>query len=303
MSDLRLGAKQALERFLARSGVARRLAGPGPDGVLILAYHNIRPDLAAPAGDLPLHLSLSRFRDQLEQLRASHDVVPLAGVLEPPRGARPRVAITFDDAYQGAVTLGVPELVSRGLPATIFVTPDFLGGRAFWWDALATETGLSDAVRVRALDELSGKDARIRDWGRSAGLQISEPPPDSRGASEAELRRAAESPGITLGSHTWSHPNLARLEQAELAAELTRPLGWLRERFEEVLPWLSYPYGSWSPAVAAAAKDAGYRAALRVEGGWIRAGRDGDFALPRLNVPAGISADGFALRLAGMFCR
>jgi peptidoglycan/xylan/chitin deacetylase (PgdA/CDA1 family) len=272
--------------------------------VLILAYHNIRPDDALPAGDRPLHLSITSFRDQLDRLRDSHDIVPLEQVLEPSRGRRPRAAITFDDAYQGAITLGVPELIARGLPATVFVTPAFLGGCSFWWDSLAGASGLADDVRGRALEELRGEDASIRSWATASGLPLTEPPPDCRGAAEDDLRRAAVSPGITLGSHTWSHPNLARLDEARLTEELERPLAWLRERFERVIPWLSYPYGRWSPAVAAAAERVGYRAALRVEGGWLKGGRRRSaYDIPRYNVPSEISGDGFSLRLVGLFCR
>jgi peptidoglycan/xylan/chitin deacetylase (PgdA/CDA1 family) len=201
------------------------------------------------------------------------------------------------------VTLGVSELVARGLPATIFVTPAFLGGCPFWWDALAGPSGLADDVRVRALEELRGEDAMIRAWATSSGHPLTEPPSDCRGASEDDLRRAAAVPGITLGCHTWSHPNLARLDETRLTEELERPFAWLRERFERVIPWLSYPYGRWSDSVASAARRAGYQAALRVDGGWYRGGQGDLYSLPRLNVPAGISGDGFSLRLGGLFCR
>jgi len=302
LEALRRGAKRVLEILLARGGVAR-LFSPRPGDALILAYHNIRPDGAPPSGDQPLHLSLGRFRDQLDQLRDGLDVVPLMELLDSPPGKRPRAAITFDDAYQGAVTLAVPELVARGLPATIFVTPAFLGGQSFWRDALAGQAGLADRVRDRALEELRGEDRAIRNWAASSGLALVEPPPECRGATEADLARAASSPGITLGSHTWSHPNLARLDGDRLTAELERPLAWLRERFEQVIPWLSYPYGQWSESVVAATRRAGYQAALRVDGGWYRAAPDVVYALPRFNVPAGLSSDGFSLRLAGLFCR
>jgi peptidoglycan/xylan/chitin deacetylase (PgdA/CDA1 family) len=303
LEGLRQAAKQGIEALLARSGAGKALGVSGRGDALVLAYHNIRRDAAAPTGDRSLHLPFASFRAQLDLLAATHQVVPLARLFEPPDDPRPRVAITFDDAYNGAVTLGIPELVSRGLPATVFVTPAFLGGHSFWWDALAGRDGLPEPLRMQALEELQGKDGRVRQWASAGAHSIVEPPPDNRCASEADLAAIAAMSGVSLGSHTWSHPNLARLEGADLAEELTRPLAWLRERFSAVIPWVSYPYGRWSPAVAAAARAAGYRAGLRVDGGWYRVGRDDDFAIPRLNVPAGLSADGFALRLAGLFCQ
>jgi len=209
------------------------------------------------------------------------------------------VSITFDDAYAGALDAGVRELVERGMPATIFVAPGLLGGTA-WWDALADPTrGLDPGFRMRALNELAGK----RDEILLEARLTSEPAAhDSyRIGSIAELERAAAQPGITLASHTWSHPNLCALSRDELVRELSTSLHWLQTHYPSALPWLTYPYGLWSNDIANAAANAGYAAALRVDGGWFDPqAATSRYALPRLNIPAGISLDGFALRLAGI---
>lgn len=299
-----MGLRFAIKR-LAEFGLPVRLLAPvlgmtRRGQVLILAYHNVRPDGVPPVGDRSLHLELSLFRDHLDLLCEAFNVVSLEEVFRPARDRRPLAAITFDDAYAGAVALGIPELVARGLPATVFVTPAFLGGRSFWWDALAGPAGLAAEVRRLALEELGGDDAAIRAWAATAGQELTVAPADCLGAAEEDLERAAASPGIVLGSHTWSHCNLARLGETTLMEELERPLAWLRERFEQVIPWLSYPYGRWSPGVAQAAERAGYRAALRVNGGWYRRGQGSVYSIPRLNVAAGISGEGFSLRIAGL---
>jgi len=250
------------------------------------------------------------FARQLDLLQETHDVVSLESALapapEPARdSARPRVAITFDDAYRGAVHAGVEELAARGMPATIFVAPAFVDGGTFWWDALAGETGLSDEVRTHALEHLQGKDARVRAWAAERGLRESHLPEHQSVAREEELSEATRTPGITLASHTWSHPNLSALDPEDLEAEVVRPQVWLRERFPHVVPWITYPYGLFSPAVEAAAARAGYRGGFRVSGGWLRGGTAPSmaFALPRLNIPAGLSPRGFELRAAGLLSR
>jgi peptidoglycan/xylan/chitin deacetylase (PgdA/CDA1 family) len=129
-------------------------------------------------------------------------------------------------------------------------------------------------------------------------------PSHARGAQEHDLVAAAGRPGITLGSHSWNHPNLPRLDDAALATELTLPFDWLRERFTNVLPVISYPYGLSSDRVESAARAAGYTAGLRIEGGWLsREAAKHPFAVPRLDVPSGLSAAGFELRTAGVRVR
>jgi len=293
-----------VERTLLATGAARLFGRSVPRSRLVLAYHNIVPHGELPCGDRSLHLSQLDFAAQLEILQREVDVVPLTELLEPgAEGPRPRVAITFDDAYRGAITAGVEELRKRSLPATIFVPPAFLGGRSFWWDAAADPvSGLSRAARTHALESCAGQDDLIRTWAASAGLPLQAPPAHAVAASEEELQRAIEYPGLSIGSHTWSHPNLTRLTDAELAEELTRPLGWLRARFPRVIPWLTYPYGLTDSRVERATEQAGYEAALRVDGGWFGPS-PARFSLPRFNVPAGLSAAGFRLRLAGLFCQ
>ena len=295
-------AKRVVEAGILLSGAAavgrRRLRGR----TLVLAYHNIVEVACENCGDTSLHIASARFHRHLDAIEQLCDVVPISAIGGPATGGRPRVAITFDDAYRGAVRLALPELARRGLPATVFVPPAFVPDGTFWWDDVGRlPGGLSDAARTAALEECRGRDAEVR--RRYADRLSPLPPdPDTRCATEEELRAAIMAGPVTLGSHTWSHPNLARATPAELAEELARPLAWLRERFaDRYAPVLSYPYGLESPEVRAAARRAGYTMGFLVAGGWLPAHGADPFALPRLNVPAGMSADGLALRLSGLF--
>jgi peptidoglycan/xylan/chitin deacetylase (PgdA/CDA1 family) len=300
---MRAALKAVGELVLARGGPARLARRLRRGEALVLAYHNVVEDGTPTFGDHSLHLPRSAFARQLDLLQATHEVVPLASLLEGgnPDPDRPRAVLTFDDAYQGMVTVGARELAGRGLPATIFVAPGLIGSRSFWWDALADAAGegLAPELRQHALDALAGRDAEIRRWAAERGLREIGLPECARPATEAELDWVDRNTGITFGAHTWGHPNLLRLSDYALAEELARPLAWLRARFARVLPWLSYPYGFHSPEVRRAAESAGYHAALSLEGHWI--GTLGDrFAVSRLNIPAGLSTHGFATQTAGL---
>jgi peptidoglycan/xylan/chitin deacetylase (PgdA/CDA1 family) len=302
---LRAAAKLAFEHLSIWSGGAAVGRRRMRDRTLVLAYHNIIPDDMRNVGDRSLHLPRADFAAQLDSLRATHDVVPLTDLFAARSATgRPRAVITIDDAYTGAVTMGVYELTKRALPATIFVAPAFVGGKSFWWDALADPIeGLPAGLRERALGDCRGVDADVLRWAVSTGVaRLADVPPIARVAGEAEILAAAGRPGISLASHSWSHPNLTRLPHGELATELTKPLSWLRERVPAVVPWLGYPYGLFNAEVAAAAARAGYQGAFAVSGGWVPAAIRDRFALPRVNIPAGISVEGFQLRGAGFLC-
>jgi peptidoglycan/xylan/chitin deacetylase (PgdA/CDA1 family) len=186
------------------------------------------------------------------------------------------------------------------MPATVFVAPALLG-RYTWWDQIAEPQlkSVPPAERELALTHLQGDgEAILRD---SRFPHRINPDRALRIATEAEVQTAAELPGISIGSHTWSHRSLAALAEVDATDELERPMGWLRERFTSFIPWVSYPYGRFAAATTAVASKLGYSGGLRIDGGWIQpGGRLDAFSLPRYNVSAGLSSLGFRIRLDGL---
>jgi peptidoglycan/xylan/chitin deacetylase (PgdA/CDA1 family) len=279
-------------------GQPRRMSGQA----LILAYHNVVPDELVGHGDRSLHLPWSRFLEQLAVLQQHCEVRPLTELLSVGQSSgRPQVALTFDDAYRGAVELALPELDRRGLPTTLFVAPGLLGSRSFWWDELATPgAGLAEPLRRWALEDLAGWGNRIRDCipGGQASARL---PEWYASSTEAQVRSLGTYSGLTLGAHTWSHPNLARLGESEVIAEVSRSLDWIGTSGVPSVPLLAYPYGLRSDVVDRAAERAGCRAGLLVSGGWFTPPIRQDWLIPRYNVPAGLSTAGFVMRLSGNF--
>jgi peptidoglycan/xylan/chitin deacetylase (PgdA/CDA1 family) len=268
---------------------------------LILAYHGIVPEGASSAGERSLFIPQREFAAHLDVLAKIADVARLDRIDEEGDG-RPRVAITIDDAYKGAVREGVAELVKRSLPATIFVAPARVGGHVFWWDALSSERGeMEPHLRTFALTKLAGSDERVRAWAAAASLPSSDDLPEyARSATREELRAAVRNPGITLGSHTWSHRNLAELDINEIMSEVGRSRSALKGEFgHSVIDWLAYPYGIDSVAAQQAVAASSYTAAVRNSGGWHAASRTPRFARPRLNIPAGLSVERLRIHVMG----
>jgi len=268
---------------------------------LILAYHGIIPDGETPAGETALFIPQREFARHLDALAAEADVAPLDR-LDAPGDGRPRVAITFDDGYRGAVTVGVQELAARSLPATIFVAPARLNDHVFWWDALLYRgSTLNEKAREHALTQLGGIDERVRAWAFKGGFVARHNVPAyARTATHGELTAALSYPALTFGSHTWSHPNLATLGIAEILVEVSRSRDWLRKEFgKRAIDWLAYPYGLSSVQASVAAAHASYVGAVGIEGGWHRAIEVSPFARPRFSIGSGLSVAGLRARLHG----
>lgn len=291
-------ARNAAEFACTASGLTALSRTRRRDAIAILAYHNIVAPKDAGRGDASLHLPLDRFIRQVERLARTHDIIDIETVAESDPDGRPRAIITFDDAYRGAVTLALPELVKRGIPAVMFVAPGLLDSASTWWDDMAEAGLLSDTVRDDALLSLAGRDNAIRQRIFPKGDQPVLP--DSfRIASIAELRAHAID-GIRVGSHTWSHEYLPALGQLELKANLARTLQWLDDWTGATTRWLALPYGGGDADVGRAAIDSGHSGVLRISGGMWQPAEDRS-QVPRINVPAGVSLRGLEMRASGLF--
>lgn len=104
----------------------------------------------------------------------------------------------------------------------------------------------------------------------------------------SELARVTEY-GITVGSHSWSHRSLARLDRGGRLAELECARVVLERRLGRPVTALAYPFGTvadYDAHVADDARAAGYRHAFTARHGAIRAHAD-PFTLPRVKVEGG----------------
>lgn len=295
--SLRRLVKSAAEVALTTSGGAALARRMHSHDVAILAYHNVVPDAEAGRGDVSLHLPFSRFLRHLDELERTHTFVHLPEAMSPVRGGRIRAVVTFDDAYRGAVNLALPELRRRGIPATVFVCPGLLDETGLWWDELAQTGRLDPATRHHAMFALKGDLAAVRRWAPAP--QAAPALPETFGvATEAELLNQLVG-GITAGAHSWSHACLPALDPQDLRSDLVRTLAWLEAFPAPTIPWLALPYGEGTDAVSTAALEVGYEDVMRIRGGLCPPGAPPGW-IPRINVPAGMSSRGLALRASGL---
>jgi peptidoglycan/xylan/chitin deacetylase (PgdA/CDA1 family) len=153
------------------------------------------------------------------------------------------VRASFDDAFRSAATV-FPALRELGVPIQIFAC-----------------TGYARDGRPLPIPELAGDDQQ-----ELATMQWD------------ELRAHAEA-GVTISSHTVTHPHLTALSDDELRHELVDAKQELEDQVGRPCPELAYPYGEHDRRVRRFARAAGYE---RAYGIW----RDGDdpYALHRLDL-------------------
>ncbi len=292
--SLRSALRGAAEHVLVRLPRTTR-----PGDRLILAYHNVVPNDWTPRGDLSLHMPLHKFEAQLKMIRNEAEIVPLMDILTQDAPNERRVAITFDDAYASAMKLGVGACAASEAACTVFVTPGLLGTVPLW-DRRADEGTWSMPDREHFLWQQQGRLHNIQFQSRAetadAPIAI---------ATESELLESLSSTGalLSLGNHTMTHANLGALSTTELYEELLDCEAWLRTHANgRHLPVVAYPYGIAPSSSSVIAGDNKGAYGLMANGGWYgQLPKENFWLVPRYNVTAGVSREGFEIRLRGRF--
>ncbi len=233
------------------------------------------------------------------------------------------LVLTFDDGYRNNVTEAWPVLKRHSAAATFFVAAGFVEtGKSFWIDRLdyalqqAPDSarllrnrqfrfdfrGLSREqlqsqyrnlrleVKKSAVDDeemLSVFDAMSGALEIAAGTTISDILDSDESVAIArwdELVQAA-SEGVTIGSHSVDHRQLARIPQALLDRQLVNSKKMIEEHLQQECRYFCFPNGSFDEAVVASTRDAGYTAALTTVRGLNKVG-DNLFTLRRYALPS-----------------
>ena len=203
----------------------------------ILTYHSI--DRSGSA----ISLDERAFRRQVEWMVGSGIRVVALDRLPSLPASDHAVALTFDDGFANFAVHAWPVLRDHGLPVTLFVVSDRVGGTNSW-DAGSPTT---PALPLLGWEQL--------------------------GILQAE--------GVTLGAHTRTHPDLRTVSQARLEDEVQSGAGRLEAETGRGPTAFAYPYGAFDDRVVAAVRGT-YQVACTTEYRLLSEGDD-RHRLPRLD--------------------
>jgi peptidoglycan/xylan/chitin deacetylase (PgdA/CDA1 family) len=221
-----------------------------PSGsVIVLMYHRVGP--AGNAWEARYAISPDCFESHMLALaRQGHRAVPLEALCEWLEGGAPLPAgafvLTFDDGFRGVREHALPILERLRWPFTVFLVTDLVGGEDVW-----TRASNPDRVTYPLLNAEEILDMQRR--------------------------------GVGFHSHTCSHASLPGLDDSQLMRELGESRTALQHLLGRPVNFLAYPFGHVDERVAAAARSAGYRAAVSTQPGFNRQDVD-RFHIRRIDV-------------------
>jgi peptidoglycan/xylan/chitin deacetylase (PgdA/CDA1 family) len=285
-------------------------------------FHRVLPEEDA-AGFYNPYLAITprSFEDFLAFLSKHFQVQPLAELvprLHVPNSLGPRCcALTFDDGWEDNHRVAWPILRKFGMPATIFVTAGLTGTSGLlpedrlwrYWQEARTEGSLPAFDGI--LRTYRGAQPAATDDGFSAYRTILKQLPGHQrlelfadlAARFGELATPNSSAfmtwdqlkelsgnGITLGSHTVTHPSLAYEEDSVIREELGVSKLALEQHLGKKVDSLAYPTGIFDERVTREAAAAGYTIAVTTESRAVGADAK-PLLLPRVAIDSGVVND------------
>lgn len=314
--------REFLARGLRATGLLRFLERLGRQpGLTVLTYHRIVNPSETPYYAPVCSATPETFAEQLRTLRDNFRVVGLDEVVKLAATGfslnEPTALITFDDGYRDNFDAAFPILKAMRLPATFFLPTTFYQKpRLFWWDQIALafnrtqratieldrpepfaadlaktsrEEAIAGVIAIHRRHHLDGpaQAAFLEQIRERTGTAIeTESLAKDLFMSREQVHEMADS-GMSIGSHTHSHVELAQLPESEQRDELERSKRILEADLNRAITSIAYPYG-WPGAVDAAteqhAKEAGYKVAFAAVEGINRPHQTNPFAIKRFSI-------------------
>ena len=240
------------------------------DVLRVLMYHRIADPSDTSLYPTLISASPDAFERQMRWLAGRHRFVSMSEVLHCRRtGSRlpaRALLLSFDDAYADFAEHAWPILAQLELPVALFVPTAFPDQprRAFWWDRLflsleGTDLAACECTPLGRL-ELRDEASRRRAFRRLRSLVVSLPHERAMQLIEDVALELGESPapnpvlgwdalrslareGVTLCSHTQTHPALDRLPVELVRREVVDSFTDLKREIGDVLPVFAYPGG------------------------------------------------------------
>ena len=230
----------------------------------VLMYHMVREHIDGAKFN-KLRVKPAEFEKQVAWMKAEGFHFVTMHELQNNWGKHPEktVAITFDDGYLDNLENAYPILEKYQAKATIYVVVD----------------------------------RHDRDWStyKKAHHNSGELAREAK-LNDEQVQFLAQSGLVEIGSHTMTHANLEKLDDAQCLQELLESKIQLEQLIHQPVTSFAYPFGIYSQRDVALAKQAGYSNAVTTEEGID--GLDPDFMqLQRIKISGKDSMFAVQLRL------
>lgn len=256
---------------------------------LIIGYHRVIDTLASdhPGATPAMTVSVRMMEQHLDWIGRRYRFLSLdevgARIAAGSGWSKPVAAITFDDGYSDVYHHALPVLLRKGIPAAVFLVTDTVGTSHLHTHdrlyLLLMRRWPRAKTLVATLSALREDDARVRTpfaatrflLGTRSQHQLARiitvletdhgpagQAPDALRPLTWEMVAEMHRHGVTVGSHTRTHPVLTNEDEAHQLHELVTSREIIEERLSSRVRHFAYPDGAFDDTIVRIVDRAGY---------------------------------------------
>lgn len=176
------------------------------------------------------------FEKELDYLLKHFKAVDLREITEAP--AKNKMHLSFDDGLKECYALIAPILKRKGIPATFFVSPEFIDNKAlfhrFKRTILENEGIVSPGGKRYYLHENNELDQLAKQ--HQVDFYQCKP------YLTFEQLQLLHNDGFSIGAHSMNHPEMWLLNEEEQLKQVTESMQWVIEHFNPSIRAFSFPF-------------------------------------------------------------
>lgn len=212
-----------------------------------------------------------------------------------PKGA---VVITVDDGW-ASNEKNIVEIANKyQVPVAIFISTEPVEQGVYWWTYV--KEALKKGIKVPSINHLKhmANENRLQIVDSIKG-QLSV---EREAMTVTQVRRISESPFITIGGHTHTHPILINCSEEAVRQELLVSNEKLARWVGKDIEYFAYPNGDFSQREIDILRELGYRLGFANNPQYISRDRQNNiFAIPRCGFLEGASFAENLCRVVGVW--
>jgi len=223
--------------------------------LLLPFYHVVSNEKLPHIHNYP-YRSEQEFIDELDFLLRHYKPVELHELINQDKQEKEIFHLSFDDGLRQCFDVIAPILVRKGVPATFFVNPAFVGNCQLFhrYKASLLVSHVMDHPADLKHLEVSGFDARsvlatpfhqagvLDELAFKMGISWDNFLGDYKPyMTEIQIQQLI-SQGFTIGAHSWDHPEFWLLTEQEQHQQVVRSMDWVSEKFSRKIRAFAFPY-------------------------------------------------------------
>ena len=174
--------------------------------------------------------------------------------------------ISFDDGLRECAEVIAPVLTRKGIPATFFINPGFVGNKQLFHKYKASlilnelqKKPNKTAEKILQENDLSGQNVLKAEFSQipvlenvanKTGIDFDEFLKTQQPYLTLAQTKKLAADGFSVGAHSFDHPEFYKISEKEQLNQVQKSMEWISANVPQKIKTFSFPFTDWGVSVS-----------------------------------------------------